>query len=247
MNTPTIQSPTTANSPAAAPRTDERTTTESGTPILAMDHVHYAYAKGGRSIVRDLNREFHERTVTAIVGPSGSGKTTTLSLLSGLTTPTKGRILYRGVDLAGLDRYRYRSHDVGVIFQSFNLLPALTVAENITLSMEASGMRFDQPKRDIVARLLERVRLPREYMNERILHLSGGEQQRVAIARALSYDPGIILADEPTGNLDMATQNDIMAIFRSLAHDEGKCVIIVTHSPQVAEQSDEVFTLPKRR
>lgn len=89
MNTPTIQSPTTANSPAAAPRTDERTTTESDTPILAMDHVHYAYAKGGRSIVRDLNREFHERTVTAIVGPSGSGKTTTLSLLSGLTTPRR--------------------------------------------------------------------------------------------------------------------------------------------------------------
>lgn len=247
MNTTTTQSPTTANSPDASPRTDEHAVEHTGTPILAMDHVHYAYVKGGRSIVRDLNREFHERTVTAIVGPSGSGKTTTLSLLSGLTTPTKGRILYRGADLAKLDRYRYRSHDVGVIFQSFNLLPALTVAENITLSMEASGVRFDQSKRDIVARLLERVRLPREYMNERILHLSGGEQQRVAIARALSYNPGIILADEPTGNLDMATQNDIMAIFRSLAHDEGKCVIIVTHSPQVAEQSDEVFTLPKRR
>ena len=247
MNAPTIQSPAPANSPAASPRTDERTTAEPSVPILAMDHVHYAYAKGGRPIIRDLSREFHECTVTAIVGPSGSGKTTTLSLLSGLTTPTTGRILYRGADLAKLDRYRYRSHDVGVIFQSFNLLPALTVAENITLSMEASGVRFDQPKRDIVARLLERVRLPKEYMNERILHLSGGEQQRVAIARALSYNPGIILADEPTGNLDMATQNDIMAIFRSLAHDEGKCVIIVTHSPQVAEQSDEVFTLPKRR
>lgn len=247
MNTTTTQPQTANPAPEASPRTDGHADANPDVPILAMDHVHYAYVKGGRPIIRDLRRAFRERTVTAIVGSSGSGKTTTLSLLSGLTIPTQGRILYRGADLSKLDRYRYRSHDVGVIFQSFNLLPALTVAENITLSMEASGVRFDQPKRDIVAQLLERVRLPREYMNERILHLSGGEQQRVAIARALSYDPGIILADEPTGNLDMATQNDIMAIFRSLAHDEGKCVIIATHSPQVAEQSDEVFTLPKRR
>lgn len=216
-------------------------------PALALDHVSYSYTKGGKLVVRDLSREFTYGVVTAITGPSGAGKTTVLSLLSGLTSPTKGRVLYRGEDLASLDRYRFRSHDIGVIFQSFNLLPALTVEENITLSMEASGKKFDRPKHEVVLELLERVRLSEDYAKERILHLSGGEQQRVAIARALSYNPGIILADEPTGNLDLATQDDIMAIFRSLAHDEGKCVIIVTHSPQVAQQSDEVFELAKLR
>lgn len=135
-----------------------------------------------------------------------------------------------------------------MIFQSFNLLPNLTVAENIILSMDASGKSFDKPKKAIVEELLKQAHLPKEYANERILHLSGGEQQRVAIARALSHGPSIIVADEPTGNLDPATQDDIMGIFRMLAHDEHRCVIIVTHSPEVAKTSDEVFELaPIRR
>ena len=217
------------------------------TPILALDHVGYAYTKGGKRVLDDRNYAFHRGRVTSITGPSGAGKTTLLSLLSGLTTPTDGRVLYDGRDLAKADRYRYRSRDIGVIFQSFNLLPALTVAENIVLSMDASGKRFDRPKNEIAAELIEKVKLRPEYLNERILHLSGGEQQRVAIARALSYDPSVILADEPTGNLDLATQDDIMAIFRQLAHDEGKCVIIVTHSPEVAAQSDDVFQLAALR
>ena len=221
--------------------------TEDGA-ILALDHVTYSYTKGGKKVVDDLSRGFRPGRLVAITGPSGAGKTTVLSLLSGLTLPTAGRVLYDGRDLSTLNRYRFRSHDIGVIFQSFNLLPALTVEENIVLSMEASGMRFERPKLEIVLELLHKVRLPEEYAKERILHLSGGEQQRVAIARALSYGPRVVLADEPTGNLDMATQDDIMAIFRALAHDEGKCVIIVTHSPAVAEQSDEVFQLkPLRR
>ena len=222
--------------------------TNETTPILALDHVTYAYTKGGKKVVNDLSRDFRPGSLTAITGPSGAGKTTVLSLLSGLTCPSEGRVLYDGKDLATLNRYRFRSHDIGVIFQSFNLLPSLTVAENIILSMEASGRKFDRSKREVVADLLRKVRLPIEYANERILHLSGGEQQRVAIARALSYEPRIVLADEPTGNLDMATQDDIMAIFRSLAHEEGKCVIIVTHSPAVAQQSDDLFELkPLRR
>ena len=123
-----------------------------------------------------------------------------------------------------------------------------TVAENIILSMDASGKSFDKPKKAIVEELRKQVHLPKEYANERILHLSGGEQQRVAIARALSHGPSIIVADEPTGNLDPATQDDIMGIFRTLAHDGHRCVIIVTHSPEVAKTSDEVFELaPIRR
>ena len=109
------------------------------TPILALDHVGYAYTKGGKRVLDDRNYAFHRGRVTSITGPSGAGKTTLLSLLSGLTTPTDGRVLYDGRDLAKADRYRYRSRDIGVIFQSFNLLPALTVAENIVLSMDASG------------------------------------------------------------------------------------------------------------
>lgn len=216
-------------------------------PILRLNNVSYSYIKGGKKVVKDLSHDFEAGKVISITGPSGAGKTTVLSLLSGLTSPTEGEILYQGKNLATMDRYAFRSHDVGVIFQSFNLLPALSVEENITLSMEASGRTFDKPKHDVVVDLLAKVHLPEEYAKERILHLSGGEQQRVAIARALSYEPNIVLADEPTGNLDMATQDDIMAIFRSLAHDEGKCVIIVTHSPSVAKQSDEVFELKPLR
>ncbi|MBW3077919.1 ABC transporter ATP-binding protein [Bifidobacterium simiiventris] len=218
------------------------------TPILELDNVSYSYTKGGKKVLNNISHTFRTGEVYSITGPSGAGKTTMLSLISGLTSPTGGKVVYNGKDLAKQDRYDYRSHDIGVIFQSFNLLPQLTVAENIILSMDASGKTFDKPKKDIAVQLLEQVHLPAEYANERILHLSGGEQQRVAIARALSYDPKVVVADEPTGNLDMATQDDIMSIFRSLAHDEDRCVIIVTHSPEVAAASDEVFELaPLRR
>ncbi|KAA8830297.1 ABC transporter ATP-binding protein [Bifidobacterium tissieri] len=234
---------------ATASATDHTTdnTDNNGSPVLMLDNVSYSYTKGGKKVIRNLSRSFEAGKVIAITGPSGAGKTTVLSLLSGLTSPTEGRILYRGKDLAKADRYRYRSHDIGVIFQSFNLLPSLSVEENIILSMDASGKQFTQPKHDIAIGLLAKVRLAEEYAKERILHLSGGEQQRVAIARALSYDPDVIIADEPTGNLDLGTQDDIMAIFRELAHTEGKCVIIVTHSPDVASQSDEVFQLAALR
>ncbi|WP_366944443.1 ABC transporter ATP-binding protein [uncultured Bifidobacterium sp.] len=208
-----------------------------------MRDVSYSYTKGGKQVLKNISHSFSAGKVHAITGPSGAGKTTLLSLISGLTTPTHGAVLYRGKDLASQDRYRYRSHDIGVIFQSFNLLPSLTVSENIILSMDASGKKFDRPKKEVAQELLDQVHLPPEYANERILHLSGGEQQRVAIARAIGYEPDVIIADEPTGNLDMTTQNDIMGIFRSLAHDENRCVIIVTHSPQVAEASDDVFAL----
>ena len=218
-------------------------------PTLRLYDVSYAYTKGGKRVLRNISHDFHAGKVHAITGPSGAGKTTLLSLISGLAIPTEGLVLIDGEDLSKRDRYRFRSHDIGVIFQSFNLLPNLTVAENIILSMDASGKPFDKPRKEIVDELLEQVHLPKEYADERILHLSGGEQQRVAIARALSYNPGIIVADEPTGNLDLATQDDIMSIFRTLAHDGHRCVIIVTHSPEVANMSDEVFELApiKRR
>lgn len=220
--------------------------THTATPhktILTLDDVSYAYTKGGRNVLSHISTSFHTGEVASIVGPSGAGKTTLLSLISGLTTPTEGSVIFDGRDLKTMDRYDYRSHDIGVIFQSFNLLPQLTVLENIMLTMDASGKRFPRPKKEIALNLLRQVHLPERYANERILHLSGGEQQRVAIARALSDDPRVIIADEPTGNLDGATQADIMRIFTDLAHKENRCVIIVTHSPQIAQASDTVFNL----
>lgn len=211
--------------------------------VLELENVEYSYSAKGKKVLSDINYKFEKGKVYAIVGRSGSGKTTLLSLLSGLNVATGGRVIYQGNDLKGLDKYNYRSHEVGVIFQSFNLLPHLTASENIILSMDASGKSFDRSKKEIAKELLTKVDLDERYDTLRILRLSGGEQQRVAIARALSFNPDVILADEPTGNLDLETQEEIMSIFQKLAHEDGKCVILVTHSPDVARMSDEVYEL----
>ena len=147
-------------------------------------------------------------------------------------------------DIAKMNKYDFRSKCVGVVFQNFNLLSKLTAVENVVLSMEISGMK-EKDKKQKAYELLEKVGLDKDEADRRILKLSGGQQQRVAIARALSYDPDIILADEPTGNLDGETQNEIMDIFKSLA-EAGKCVIIVTHSPEVAEMADLVYEIKKK-
>jgi putative ABC transport system ATP-binding protein len=194
-----------------------------------------------------VDYKFETGKIYAITGRSGAGKTTLLSLLSGLTDPTGGRILYNDNDIRKTDKYKYRSRDVGVVFQSFNLLTNLTSLENVILSMDISGQSF-QDKKQTALDLLYKVGLDDEEINRKVLQLSGGQQQRVAIARALSYNPKIILADEPTGNLDLETQDEIMEIFKMLAHKEDRCIIIVTHSPDVAKQSDEVYQLqPLRR
>ena len=173
---------------------------------------------------------------------SGAGKTTLLSLLSGLTAPTGGTIYLEDKEIDKIDKYEYRSRYVGVIFQSFNLLPKLTAMENVILSMDIAGKKYDD-KKQYALELLKKVKLGEEEASRRILKLSGGQQQRVAIARALSYEPEILLADEPTGNLDGETQAEIVNIFKQLAHEENKCIILVTHSPEVANASDEVYRL----
>ncbi|MDR0950412.1 MAG: ABC transporter ATP-binding protein [Candidatus Ancillula sp.] len=214
--------------------------------ILELQNVGYSYSgnvKNAKKVLSGLNYEFDKGVVYSITGRSGAGKTTLLSLLSGLTTPTEGKVMFDEKDLSTLDRYDYRSQQVGVVFQQFNLLPHLTVLENIILSMDASKKKFDRPKKEIALEMLNEVDLDESYANKRILKLSGGEQQRVAIARTLSFDPEVILADEPTGNLDLTTQDEIMSIFTKLAHEENRCVIIVTHSPEVAKLSDKVFNL----
>lgn len=208
---------------------------------LQLENLSYRYEKNTAEVLSKVNLTFESGKMYAIVGKSGAGKTTLLSLLSGLAKPTGGRILYDGKDISKIDRYEYRSKYVGVVFQSFNLLPQLTAAENVVLSMNIAGMK-EKNKTEIAHELLGKVEIEPEEFDRRVLKLSGGQQQRVAIARALSYNPQIILADEPTGNLDTETQDEIMKIFRRLA-DEGKCVIIVTHSPDVAASADVKFEL----
>lgn len=198
--------------------------------ILSLQNIGFSYNKNFSSkknakILEGLNYNFEKGKIYAIIGKSGAGKTTLLSLLSGLSKPTEGTILFDGNDVQKIDRYKYRSRYVGVIFQQFNLLPHLNAIENVELSMRASMKKIPN-RRKLAIELLNKVELDDSLVKRRILKLSGGEQQRVAIARALSYNPDIILADEPTGNLDISTQAEIMKIFNNLAHEENKCVII---------------------
>ncbi len=205
----------------------------------------YSYNSKQREIISNMNYEFKDNTVYSIIGKSGAGKTTLLSLLSGLAKPTGGSILFDGKDISKIDPFKYRSNLVGVIFQSFNLLLHLTAIENVILSMDISNKKIAN-KKEKALEILNSVGLDEATANRRVLELSGGEQQRVAIARALSYDPDVILADEPTGNLDGETESSIVKIFQKLAHEQGKCIILVTHSPAVASMCDVVYELSSK-
>ena len=215
--------------------------------ILELKDVCYKYddAPKDEYVLKNINYDFELGKVYAIKGKSGSGKTTLLSLISGLEKCKEGKIIYDGKDLSKLDLDNYRSKSIGIVFQSYNLLPHLTALENIILSMDISKLKIKDKKKAAI-KLLERVGLTEKEGKRRVLKLSGGEQQRVAIARSLSYNPDIILADEPTGNLDEQTENDIMKILVDLAKNENKCIIIVTHSANIAKKVDVVYELIKR-
>ena len=209
--------------------------------ILSLNNICFSY--GTNKVLKDLSLEFEKAKMYCIVGKSGAGKTTLLSVLSGLAEPDSGTISYNSDDIKKINKYKFRSKYIGVIFQSFNLVTKFTAMENVVLSMEIAGVRGVN-KKEKAMKLLESVGLDSDEANRRVLKLSGGQQQRVAIARALSYDADIILADEPTGNLDGETQKEIMGIFRRLA-DSGKCVILVSHSPEVANNCDQIYTLQR--
>lgn len=214
--------------------------------ILKLDKVSYRYfdASDDDYVLKDINYTFELGKTYAIKGKSGSGKTTLLSLISGLETAYLGTITYDDKDLKKIDLDKYRNTNIGIVFQSYNLLPHLTAMENIVLSMEISGKKGKENKERAIE-LMKSVGLDESFANRRILKLSGGEQQRIAIARSLSYNPDIIIADEPTGNLDKETEDEILKIFKDLAHKENKCVIIVTHSKNVSDNVDIVYELKK--
>lgn len=209
--------------------------------VLTLDNISFSY--GLTPVLQNISYDFEKGKMYCIMGKSGAGKTTLLSLLSGLAEPSDGNILYEGNDIKKINRYTFRSKYIGVIFQSYNLITKFTAVENVLLSMDIAGVK-GKGKKERAFSLLESVGLNEDEAKRRVLMLSGGQQQRVAIARALSHNPDIILADEPTGNLDGETQNEIMQIFRKLT-DEGKCVILVSHSPEVAKMCDIVYELKK--
>lgn len=210
--------------------------------MIELQAVSYGYQQKHvyHPILQDLSYQFDAGRCYAITGPSGSGKTTLLSLLSGFDRPCSGKILVDGTDLTTLNSNTYRAKTIGVIFQNYNLLAHLNAAENVQLALrlaEASGGA------EAALALLAGLGIDCDAATRSVTALSGGEQQRVAIARALAGNPHIILADEPTGNLDPENQQRIMDIFLSLAHEQGKCVIIASHSAEVVQSADDVLKL----
>jgi len=209
---------------------------------LTLQNVSYMYEGTDKIIFNEINLQFEAGKVYTIIGKSGAGKTTLLSLLSGLDTAVSGQVEFNGENLSEINRDRYRAQKAGIIFQSLNLLLNATAIDNIVLSMNISGVTgIDKKARAF--ELLEKVGISQEKAHRKILKLSGGEQQRIAIARALAHDPVLIVADEPTGSLDKTTEANVLNIFKSLAHNDKKCVIIVTHSEDVTAIADEIWSL----
>ena len=202
-------------------------------PILELKNVSYAYEKG-KAVLQNVSGSLETGKMYAILGPSGSGKTTLLSLLGGLDVPTQGSVLFDGEDIAAKGLEHHRRNHISLIFQSYNLIDYMTPVENVRLTAKLDA-----------APILERLGLTKDETQRNVLKLSGGQQQRVAIARALASDAPVILADEPTGNLDADTAEEITAILKESAHAFGKCVVVVTHSGEVAKQADVVLEIKR--
>ncbi|WP_270315747.1 ABC transporter ATP-binding protein [Streptococcus infantarius] len=195
-------------------------------------------------LFKDVNLSFERGKIYAILGQSGSGKTTFLSLLAGLDSPKAGKIYLDDKDINKSGLSNYRKNTVSTIFQAYNLMTYMTARQNVQTALEITNTPVDNAKID---ELFELVGIPKEMIDKPVLQLSGGQQQRVAIVRALATNHNIIIADEPTGNLDEEVTQDIVNIFKDIAHQQNKTVIIVTHETAVAEETDVVFELKKKQ
>lgn len=215
--------------------------------ILETKNITYYYQDGDarRYILQDTSVTFEKGVFYTILGQSGSGKTTFLSLISALDSPIEGEILYEGRDIKQIGYDHYRRNKIGIIFQSYNLIPYLTAVENIMVAMSITENDLPSNLKEVAYNLLDYIGLAKTKADRPVTKLSGGEQQRVAIARALATNVDIILADEPTGNVDEEMELEIVNIFKKLAHEHNKCVIVVTHSKEVADRSDETLYLYK--
>ena len=203
--------------------------------ILALNKVNYSYTNG-KKILNNISMEFEKGKFYTILGVSGSGKTTLLSLLAGLDEPQSGKILYNNQDIREKGYENHRKNNVSLIFQNYNLIDYMTPLENL---------KIVNPKADKT--ILNELGLKDDEIKRNVLKLSGGQQQRVAIARTLVANSPVILADEPTGNLDSDTEEEIIEILKTSAHKHGKCVIVVTHSKDLASKSDVILELKDKK
>jgi putative ABC transport system ATP-binding protein len=212
--------------------------------MLEVRDVGYIYQGKYQSIeaLKRVNCHFAAGEFYAVTGPSGSGKSTLLSLLAGLDLPTSGEILVEGCTMAAMDRDKYRREVASVVYQSFNLFPLLTALENVMYPMELLHVS-KAIATETAKRLIGEIGLGEKIDQQFPVMMSGGEQQRVSIARALAAGGKIILADEPTGNLDSVNEENIVKILKNLAHEKGYLVIVITHNPNVYEQADTVYRM----
>ncbi|APH25003.1 ABC transporter ATP-binding protein [Clostridium botulinum] len=216
--------------------------------VLEFKNVNYSYKDAGKELIilDSVDFNFESGKFYTILGASGSGKTTALSLASALDSPKSGEILYEGKDIKKIGLTNYRNQYIGIVFQAYNLINYMTGIQNIVTAMEITKNEISDKKQKAYE-LIEKVGLKREEGERSVLNLSGGQQQRVAIARALSTNAKIILADEPTGNLDSKTSVDIIKLFQKLAHEDNKCIIMVTHSLEIASMSDVIINLDNKK
>jgi putative ABC transport system ATP-binding protein len=214
--------------------------------ILEFQNISYWYKHENtkHQILKNISIAFEKSKFYTITGPSGSGKTTFLALAGALDVPKEGTILFDGKDIKKIGLTKFRNQHVSIVFQSFNLLPYMTALQNILTAMEITKSSHKN-KMQIALEMLQKVGISEKQARQKVLTLSGGQQQRVAIARALCCESELIVADEPTGNLDEETAKDIVHLFEDLAHNEGKCVIVVTHDPSIAAVSDINIKLSK--
>ena len=215
--------------------------------ILEAQGLSYFYQDGDskRYILNNVSYSFEKGKFYTILGESGSGKTTFLSLICALEEPKTGVVFYDGKDIRSIGYESYRRNKIGIVFQSYNLIPFMTAIENIQVAMSITDNEIPKNQRSVAANLLDFVGIDSTKAGRTVNRLSGGEQQRVAIARSLATNVDLIMADEPTGNLDEEREGEIIDVFKNLAHDHNKCVIIVTHSARIAEQADGVIKLRK--
>ena len=215
--------------------------------ILKIENLNYHYQDGEniRTILKDVNVEFETGKFYTILGQSGSGKTTLLSLLSALDSPKSGKIRFQDKDIETIGHEQYRRNAIAIIFQSYNLVPYLTALENVLIPMSITENDIPKDRKTVAYHLLDYIGITQSKADRIVNKLSGGEQQRVAIARALASNVDVILADEPTGNLDESLEDEIIEIFKDLAHTHKKCIIMVTHNNHIAEESDVSYMLHK--
>ncbi|AQM58639.1 ABC transporter ATP-binding protein [Clostridium baratii] len=212
--------------------------------ILELKNVSYWYEKD-KTILDNLTVNFEKGKFYTVIGPSGSGKTTFLSLISGLDKKKNGEILYCGKNIDKIGLNNYRNKYVSIIFQGYNLLTYMTALQNVISAISIKGIKVKSQK-ERALEMLKKVGLTEEQCNQKVLTLSGGQQQRVAIARALVSETDVIIADEPTGNLDEKTSNEIIKIFKDIVEKENKCLIMVTHNIDISKNSDITYKLKNK-